>query len=404
MALKSRFFQGNREKLCQNVGKGLIVVTANGLMQRSGDTVYSFRQDSNFYYLTGVIEPDIILVVDSVNSEEFLILPKKTHAEEVFGGVTDSRAMTDMSGIQTIMNYKEGWAHLKELQKSRKKIYTILAPPTKVTHTDNFFTNGNRRRLIEKLKRNDSKSNIVDIRSKLTSLRQIKQIVEIESIKQAIDITSQGITKARQKIAPGASGFALKAELDYVFTSAGVEHGFTPILISGADTCILHSNNLRRTISAGGPVLFDVGAECSLYSADISRTFFSSSPTKRQKEVYEAVMRVHAFALQLIRPGLAWREYVNSVNQEMGKQLINLGLINESTPQNIRTYFPHAVSHSLGLDVHDVCDYTTIQENMVITVEPGIYIPEEALGVRIEDDVLVTKNGAVNLSAFVSYQ
>ncbi len=398
------FFNNNRTRLQKLVDDGLIVVTANGFMQRSGDTVYPFRQDSNFYYLTGLTDPDLLLVLDGENSDEFIILPKKTDAEEVFGGSIDTRSITEVSGVRRVMNYREGWAHLKNLQKSRKRIHTILSPPTKVTHTDSFFTNGNRRRFIEKLKRNDSKSSIVDIRSELTSLRQIKQAVEIEAIKQAIDITALGITKARQKIKVGAAGYALKAELDYVFAGAGVEHGFAPIVISGADTCILHSSNLARTIGSGEPVLFDVGAEQNLYSADISRTFFSFTPTKRQKEVYGAVMKVHAFALQLIKPGLSRRDYVTRVDEKMGEELMKLGLIKENIRKNIRAYFPHAVSHSLGLDVHDVCDYTTIQENMVITVEPGIYIAEEALGIRIEDDILVTKNGAVNLSAFVSYE
>lgn len=398
------FYKNNRIQLQKLVCDELIVLTANGLMQRSGDTVYPFRQDSNFYYLTGLNEPDLVLVMDGKTRQEFLILPKKTHAEEVFGGVIDSRAMAEISGIQTTMNYQEGWTHLKKLQKGRKKINAILAPPTKVTHTDNFFTNGNRRRLIEKLKRSGGESSIVDIRSELTSLRQIKQAVEIEAIKQAIDITARGITKARQNIKAGVTGHTLKAGLDFVFSNSGVGHGFAPIVISGADTCILHSNNLARTLGSGEPVLFDVGAEYKLYSADVSRTFFSALPTKRQKEVHEAVMKVHAFAVQLIKPGLSWRDYAARVDEKMGEELIKLGLISENTRKKVRAYFPHAVSHSLGLDVHDVCDYAIIQENMVITVEPGIYIAEEALGIRIEDDILVTKNGAVNLSAFVSYE
>lgn len=402
--LSQDFFKNNRIRLQKLAGNGLIVITANGLMQRSGDTVYPFRQDSNFYYLTGLNEPDLLLVLDGKNGDEFHILPEKTDAEEVFGGSIDSRIIAEISGVRKAMSYREGWAHLKQLQRSRKKIHTILAPPTKVTHTDSFFTNGNRRRLIEKLNRIKSTTTFLDIRTELTALRQIKQPEEIAAIKRAIIITAEGITQAKRRVKDGVTGYQLKAELDHIFSVHGVEHGFTPVIMSGKDTCVIHSSNLSGKVRLGEPVMFDIGAESELYSADISRTFFHPKPNKRQTEVHEAVMRVHSYALKFVKPGIKWRDYVIQVDYKMGEELIKLGLMTENTRQNVRVYFPHAVSHSLGLDVHDVCDYTTIQENMVITVEPGIYIPEEALGVRIEDDILVTKNGAVNLSAHISYE
>lgn len=400
--LNSAFFISNRRKLSSAIKGEMIAITANGLMQRTGDTVYPFRQDSNFFYLTGINEPDILLVIDG--GDEFLVLPKKSHAEQIFGGTIDCDEIAKISGITKILEYEMGWDVIRKLQHGRKNICTILAPPERITHTDSFFTNGNRRKLVQKIKRINPATSISDIHSTLIKMRQIKQPVEVEIIKKAIEITSRGLNVAKASLKEGMSGYMLKAKLDEAFTSSGADHGFAPIISSGPDTCVLHALNYEKTVKSDDQALFDIGAEYHCYTADISRTYFVGPVSERKKEIYNAVMSVHRQAQELVKPGLNWRDYVVAVDEAMGKELIQLGLIKNNTRENVRKYFSHAIGHSLGLDVHDPSDYLSFQEGNVFTIEPGIYIPEEGIGVRIEDDLLVTKDGVENLSAFIPYQ
>lgn len=394
--LEADFFTGNRRELAKRVGGGSIIMTANGLMQRNSDVTYPFRQESNFYYLTGLREPDLTLVIDG--DEEFLVLPKLSNAELLFGGSLNRDEIAKRSGIKTIYDSAEGWAQVKKLQRSRKTVHTITAPPRRITGTDSFATNPSRKVFIEKLKRIHPSTTFKDLRNELTQMRQIKQKEEIEAIKKAISVTHQGTVRARKQLKPGVRGFELKAELDYEFSRNNVEHGFRPIIISGDDTCILHSTNLDRAVKKQDPVLFDVGAEYEHYSADITRTYFAGNPTKQLQAVFDAVLRTQEYAISILKPGLRFSEYALKVDEFIGEELIKLGLITKNKRSEVRKYFGHGVSHGLGLDVHDICDYKVLQENMVITVEPGIYIPEEGIGVRIEDDILITKTGAENLS------
>lgn len=398
----SKFFTNNRRKLHEKIGDdSLVVVTAQSLLQRSGDTTYPFRQDSNFYYLTGVNEPDVVLVM--CGGEEFFILPKRTEVENIFGGTINSDEIAKNSGVMTIYSHTEGWDRYKKLQQSSKKLYTIGAAPTKVVHTDSFFTNPARRSVIQKIKRLAPDVSIIDIRHHLTDMRMIKQPEEIAAIKAAIDITRRGFNDVKEMLADGISERQIHAVFDNHFRQCGGVHGYEPIVASGKNSCVLHYIKNDQTMQAGDVLLLDVGAEIGNYSADISRTFFVGDISKRQSAVYEAVLDVQKQAIKLLRPGLAWRDWSLAVNKLIGEKLVQLGLIKRISPQAVRRYFPHGIGHSLGLDGHDVCDYKIIKENMIITVEPGIYIPEEAIGVRIEDDILITKNGAKNLSADIIY-
>lgn len=397
------FFRENRNRLTERLdNEAVVILAANGLVQRTGDTVYPFRQDSNFFYLTGINEPDILLVIEG--GDEFLVLPKKSHAEQIFGGNVNCDEIAKISGITKILEYDMGWDAIKKLQHSRKILHTISAPPERIIQTDAFFTNPSRRKLVQKLKRTNPDTDIIDIRLHLTKLRQIKQPVEVDVIKKAIETTSHGLQAARDQLQEGISGYELKAHLDKTFTSTGLNHGFAPIISSGSDTCILHALNYANTVGKSDQVLFDIGAECSNYSADISRTYFVGEVSERKASVFAAVMSVHKSAQALVKPGLSWKDYVAQVDDVMGEELIKLGLIKSNNRDEVRKYFSHAIGHSLGLDVHDPSDYLSFQEGNVFTIEPGIYIPEEGIGVRIEDDFLVTKDGVENLSAFIPYQ
>jgi len=400
--LPSTFFVNNRRALQKRLpGDSLVVICANGLMQRSGDTTFPFRQESNFYYLTGLAEvSEVVLVMEG--SEEFLILPKRSEAENIFGGVIDCDEVAKISGATTVLNYKEGWDRYKKLQKSRNKVYTLGVPPAKVTHTDTFYTNPARRFLIQKIKRLYPRVSLHDIRIDLTELRQIKQPEEIAAIKQAIIITNSGFTAARKAITAGISEQALRAEFDYEFSKQGVLHAYEPVIAFDEQSVIVHKlSSPNSRLQKGGWALVDVGAEYAGYSADITRMLPLGKIPSRQSEVYAAVERVLQMCIHELRPGLKFIDYARWAQEQVGHELVQLGIIKSAgNKKAISHYFPHLVSHSLGLDTHDVFNYheVVLQENMVLTVEPGIYIPEEGIGVRIEDDILITKNGAFNLS------
>ncbi len=400
MMLSSSFFTHNRELLRARTGDGLTVITAQSLLQRSGDTVYPFRQDSNFYYLTGIHEPDVVLVM--CEADEFLILPKRSESEIVFGGTINCDEIAKKSGIHSIYPHQEGWSRYKKLQQSRKNVYTLGAAATKIHGLDSFYTNPARKNIVQKIKRISSVE-IIDIRTHLVQLRQIKQPEEVAVMKRVIAITAEGFMNARKVISGGVCEYELAAEFDYVFAKNQAVHGYQPIIASGANACTLHYIQNNHQLRVGDGILLDVGAEYYGYSADITRTYAITQFSERQQEVYEAVFAVHQRAIELLQPGIKWRDYAQRVEQKMGEELLGLGLIASPSSQEVRRYFSHGISHGLGLDVHDVCDYDTILENMVMTVEPGIYIPEEAIGVRIEDDVLITKNGAENLSSHIPY-
>lgn len=404
--LSSKFFSNNRRQLLKLVkSDGLIVVTANGLMQRSADTAFPFRQDSNFFYLTGLNQPNVVLVIDTSSGDECLILPKQTDVERFFGGVINHEALKAASGIRTVYEHKQGWDRFRILQQNRKRIYTLQAYPIQFTRQERMFTSPARKLLKQKLK---SVLNLPHeyIGEQLIQLRSVKQPAEVEAIKQAITVTGAGIGRLKKQIRADVYEYELEAELDYEFKKRGSRHGFLPpIVAAGKNTTVLHYHANSNQLQSEDLLLLDIGAEVENYASDISRTYkVAGGFTKREQAVYDAVRSVHRQVLGQLKPGLGWREFVIGVDEIMGEHLLELGLITENRRQAVRAFFPHSIGHSLGLDVHDPCDYQKpLQAGMVLAIEPGIYIPEEGIGVRIEDNVLITEDGAVNLSADIAY-
>lgn len=400
--LGSLFFKNNRKKLQQSLDEdALIVLTAQSLLQRSGDTTFPFRQDSTFFYFTGIEEPEVVVVLSK--STEFIILPKRSKIEESFGGTINRDEVAKVSGIQEVYGSSEGWEKYKKLQKGRNKVHTLSAAPTKITHLDKYFTNPARKHLLQKLKRLSPHIEVVDIRPQVVALRQVKQPEELNMIKEAIAITARGFEAVQKLQKPGVKEYEIAAEFDYVFRKHNTGHAYLPIIASGGNAAILHYNKNNTTLESGSLLLLDVGAEYQHYAADITRTYPIGPVSERQYALHQAVLRVHKATIGSLKSGDTWRAYFTQAEQYMGEELLALQLISANTREQVRRYFSHGISHNLGLDVHDVCDYKKLQENMVITVEPGIYIPEEGVGVRIEDDILITKEGAVNLSSHIPY-
>lgn len=397
----SEFFAGNRARLRELFsGTAPIILTANGLVQRGGDSPYGFCQDASFWYLTGVDEPDVVLVLDK--EKEYLIVPRREAVREAFDGAVDQQRLTTVSGIKTIYDEREGWRQLKNRIKRVKHVATLAALPGYVEQYG-FYANPARGRLIETIKRSNSGVEILDIGQHLARLRSIKQPVELAALQTAIDITSAAIKDATKpaKFAKYAREYEIEADLTRGFRSRGAAgHGFDPIVASGVRACVLHNVANDGQLAADELVVLDVGAEVSHYSADITRTVALGQPSKRQQAVFDAVLAVQRYAATLLKPGAILKDYEASVAKMMGEKLRELGLIKTIETADVRRYFPHATSHFLGLNVHDVGDYRRpLEPNMVLTVEPGIYIPEEGIGVRIEDDVLITEAGNSMLSA-----
>jgi len=398
----STFFAGNRERLRQLfTGTAPIVVTANGLLQQSSDEAYPFHQDRSFYYLTGINEPGITLVMDK--GKEYLIVPPRETIVEQFDGAIDFGELRRVSGVQTVLYEKEGWRLLTPRLKKVKHVATLGAAPRFI---DNYgmYTNPARADLIQRMKDIHGDVELLDLRPHLSRMRMVKQPAEIQAIQQAIDITNATLkTIMRPKqLASYAYEYEIEADLSRGFRRSGASgHAFPPIVAGGKRACTLHNISNEAPLVNGELLVMDVGAEWQGYAADITRTIaLGGQPTRRQQQIHHAVAEAQDYAYSLLKPGVLLRDYEKQIETFIGEKLRELGLIKTIERDQIRHYFPHATSHFLGLDTHDAGDYDrALEPGVIITVEPGIYVPEESIGVRIEDDVLITEEGNTILSA-----
>lgn len=397
---EANFYSDNRKRLRTLFqGTAPIVITANGLLQQGGDNTYKFHQDGSFYYLTGIDKPDVLLVIDK--EKEYLILPEQDFYDNVFNGTLQAEEFTKISGITEVLDNKVGWKKLAARLKKVKHYATLAALPSYV-ESHSFYANPARAALIDKIKDINQSAEPLDLRQHLSIMRMVKQAPEIAAIQQAVDITIGSIKDLQRKLPTLDNEYQVEALLAYGFQKRGAEgHSFSPIVSSGANTCTMHYIDNNQPFQQGQLLLIDVGAQSQRYAADIARTYsIGGSPTKRQQAVHDAVMEVHQYALDNLKPGISIRENEKLVEQFMGEKLRSLGLIRNVERDEIRKFFPHATSHFLGLDVHDGGDYDRpLEPGVVLTVEPGIYIPSESLGIRVEDDVIITETGNQVMSA-----
>jgi len=403
VAFGSDFFAGNRDRLRQLfTGTAPIVLTAHGALQRGGDEAFPFKQDSSFWYLTGINLPDIILVIDK--GREYLIVPTRDPIYETFDGAIDRDALARQSGIQEILTEKEGWKALESRLKKVRHVATLAANPAYLDFYG-MYTNPARRALIRRLKKVNGDMELLDLRQHIGRMRMIKQPVELAALQEAIDITNETIKDVMRpaKRSRYAHEYEIEADISRGFRYRGaLGHGFTPIVASGEHACTLHHTANNGLLASDELVIIDVGAHASFYTADISRTLaLSEKPSRRQQQVHEAVCQAQDYAYSLLKPGVYLKSYEQQMEAFVGEKLRELGLIKSITRETVRDsgLFPHATSHFLGLDAHDAGDYERpLEPGVVITVEPGIYIRAEGLGVRIEDDVLITEDGCEVLS------
>jgi Xaa-Pro aminopeptidase len=398
----SDFFSANRERLRQLfTGTAPIVVTAHGLLQVGSDEAYPFHQDRNFLYLTGINVPGVILVMD--RGKEYLIIPDREVIIEQFDGAINIDELIRISGVKTVLSAKEGWRQLSSRIKKVQHIATLGAAPRFIEYLG-LYTNPSRADLQARIKELNPRVELLDLRTHLARMRMVKQEPEIGALQSAIDLTCstlKEITRPKQ-LAKYGFEYEIEADLSRGFRRTGaMGHAFTPIVASGAHACNMHYTANNGALATGELLVLDVGAAVDYYAADITRTVaLGGNPTRRQQQVFTAVKEVQDYAFSLLRPGILVREYEKQIEAFMGEKLRELGLIKTIERERVRHYYPHATSHFLGLDTHDGGDYDhPLEPGVVLTVEPGIYIPEEGIGIRIEDDVLITTDGYTNMSA-----
>ena len=347
-------YKARRDRLAARIKGNVLVVRAAPEQE-----LVKYYQEPNFYYLTGFDQPEAILLLDAASNppQEFLFLPERKPATERWTGpkLGPGPEAEKATGFTKVLPTSEFDATLKSASQRAKAVYGLK-----------------------------------DVEKEMAYLRQTKSATELTLLEKAIQITVKAQEAAARTITPGVMEYEVQAALEYEFTRNGAERpGYPSIVGSGPFSTVLHYNDNRRRMQAGDVVVVDVGAEYSGYSADVTRTYpVSGKFSPRQREIYQIVLDAQKAAIAKVKPGARISDMHNAA----------MGYIRS---KGYEKYFIHGTGHHIGLEVHDVGETSRpFEPNMVITVEPGIYIPEEQLGIRIEDDVLVTGTGYRVLSDF----
>lgn len=407
--IDKQLFIENRKKLLPHLKpNSLVVVISNDVMPTNADGTMKFKQNTDLFWLTGVNQEETILLLypDSPDPDfkEVLFLRETSELIAIWEGrkLTKEEA-TEQTGIKNVQ-----W--LSEFPR----IFRAL-----ITDAENVYINSNehKRALIEVETRAarfikwcqeqyplHTYQRLAPI---INKLRMIKSKYEIELIKKAVELTEKGFRRVLKTIRPGMMEYEIEAEYAYEFIrNGGAFADYYPIIASGASACVLHYIENDKPCKDGDVLLMDVGASWSNYNADMTRCIpVNGRFTKRQKDVYNAVLRVMKFTIGKVKKGGIWKEIQKETEQVMEKELVDLGLLTmddiknqEPTKPALKRYFMHNVSHYLGLDVHDVGYFhLPYDTGMIFTVEPGIYIQEEGLGIRLENNILITEEGNTDL-------
>ena len=397
--MKKEVFIKNRDNLANLLeNNSLVILFAGEALYKSADEKYPFTPNRNFYYLTGINEEQHILVMEKQNNELFetMYVLRPDEIQEKWTGKTirDYEAR-EVSGIEEVKYLDNFHADLNNLLISGniKNVYLDLERrgfDEELRYPQNFAKN---------LKKKYADVVVKNIYNEISNLRKIKSKEEIEEMQKAIDITTKGVEVLMRNCKPGMKEYELEAYFDFTLKQSGVtDFAFNTIAASGKNATVLHYVDNNSELKDGDLILFDLGAQFNYYNGDISRTFpINGKFTKRQREVYEEVLKVNEEITKMLVVGVTFREVNDKANDLIAEACIRLGLIEDK--KDFRKYYFHSIGHSLGLDTHDVGErYGELKEGMVFTVEPGLYIPEEEIGIRIEDDVLVTKEGPVVLT------
>jgi Xaa-Pro aminopeptidase len=382
----------------------MICIFSGSAPMRSLDEAYPFSVDRNFYYLTGIDRENMILVLRKTYSgsvvESLYIEPYDEVLAKWVGARMRSPEATAISGIESIRDLGDFDDDLSSIIEGSRGLgkYRVYLDLWRY-HKDQPDTPAHT--LAAKLQARYPAVGIEEIYGDMAALRAVKSDSEIEQMKKAQQSTRIAIEAMLRHAKPGMNESELEGAFDFSLMQQGVrQHAFATIVAGGPRATTLHYSENCCTVEDGQLVLIDLGAASGHYCADISRTFpVNGKFTARQKEIYEAVLQAQDLVIAAAKPGMTTRELNDVVVKYYESRLEELGLAKDG--KTVRDYYYHGVSHHLGLDTHDICTERerTLKPGMVITVEPGMYIEDEGIGVRIENDVLITEDGCIDLSA-----
>ncbi|MFT4019652.1 MAG: Xaa-Pro aminopeptidase [Agriterribacter sp.] len=409
LPLNPQIFFTNRKRFVAKMEKNAIAIfNSNDELPTNGDALYPFKQNADLYWLTGIVQEDTMLILFPDNPDkkyrEVLVLVRPNELKEKWDGKRlRAKEAQEISGISTII-----WLDTLD---------GFLQPLIHLADTIYLNTNENDRkankvavrdyRYAGEMRRQYPLHKYMRSAKILKELRAVKTPFEIEVMQKAIDITEKTFRRLLSFIRPGVMEYEIEAEILHEFLinrATGPAYG--SIIASGDRARTLHYVSNNEECKAGELILMDFGAEYGGYCADLTRTVpVNGKFTKRQKEVYNACLHLHKYAASILKPGISILAYTDKVGEEATRQFIKIGLLKKSDVKNedkdnraYRKYLYHGISHHLGIDVHDLGTRTEpIKEGMVFTVEPGIYIEEEHMGIRIENNFWVTKHGNKDL-------
>ena len=411
MTIPNSLFIRNRANLAKQLPpKSVAIFTANEPMPRNGDEFYPFRQQSDFFYLTGINEENAYLLIapdypDETCREILFIEPYDEVKATWQGEMLDAKQATELSGVKTI--------------KGSDAFYSVLNDIAFSGYGDTLFLNSYeypkyecavetiQRRFVKRIKELYPMHQYGRTAPILNALRMIKSSEEIDITQQACNITSKAFRRCLETVRPGLYEYQVQAEIEYIFKHHNATgHAYAPIIAGGKNACCLHYSKNQSLLHDGDLILFDIGCEFLNYSSDLSRTIpINGKFTERQKQCYNAVLRVMKQLRELYRPGHCINEINETTHRLMEQEMIQLGLFTAEDVRHQdpnapleRKYLMHGMSHHIGLDVHDSIDkFKPFKPGMILTCEPGIYIREEGIGIRIENDLLITEGEPVNL-------
>lgn len=405
LPIDKKLFIKNRAKFVSKMQKGAMAIfNSNDIYPVSADSTLPFAQHRDIFYLSGVDQEESVLVIfpDAAKEAYKEILFLKETNEHI--AVWEGEKLTKESAFSTSGIKSVYW--LQDLEKVLFELMTMASGVyinTNEHYRANVETETREARFIKKLQKKYPAHNYLRSQPILQRIRSIKEKEEIALMQEACDITEKGFRRVLKFTKPNVTEYEIEAEYIHEFTiNRANGFAYTPIIASGYNACVLHYIENNQVCKDGDVILMDVGSSYANYSSDMTRCVpVSGKFSERQKEVYNAVLRVKDAAAKMLVPGTIWADYHVEVGHLMTKELIGLGLITQEDVNNedpnwpaYKKYFMHGTSHHIGLDTHDYGILTEpMKAGMVFTVEPGIYIPNENLGIRIEDDYVIQETG-----------
>lgn len=401
-------YKKNRERFIKAMKPNSIAIfNANPVIAENGDAVYNYKANSNITWLSGVTQEQTMVILYPDNKDtaarEVLVIQRPDELLEKWNGhLLRKHEATELSGIQNVQYVDSIDAMLQVWMHHAEYVYLDTNENDRrgtVLRTDLLF--------VEKIRKEYPLHKYERAAVIMKELRAIKTKEEIAVVQEAVDITHKAFLRVMKFIRPGVYEQEIEAEITHEFIrNRATRHAYGCILASGDRARVLHYVDNNQECKDGELILMDFGAEYGNYCADLSRTIpVNGKFSKRQAEVYNACLNVHNYCVSILKPKINYADYIGKVNAEMEKQLMKIGLISKADVKNqdpenpaYRKYFYHGIGHHLGLDVHDLGTRNEpVKEGMLFTIEPGIYIEEEQMGIRIENNYWLTKNGSIDL-------